>query len=88
LEHPVAELVAQAVVHVLEVVDIQEKHADEAVFAGGFFNGCVEQLKEMTAIGEAGQGVELRQLLQLQGAFGNFGFEQVLLAAGCFLCYG
>ena len=53
-----------------------------------FVDRGFEQREELTAVGEARQGIELGELLQLEGAFGHFRFEEVCLVAGGGLGYG
>ena len=47
-----------------------------------------EQREEVAAVGEARQGIEFSQFLQLEGAFGHFGFEEMCLVAGSGLGHG
>src|ERR1700760_3077049 len=85
LKNMVAEPMSEAVVHVLEVVDVQEKYANTAVFEFCPFDRRIEEREEMAAVGKAGQRVDLRQFLQLECTFGDLRFEKVVLVACCLL---
>ena len=57
-QHVVADVVAEAVVDLLESVEIDHEHCGR--FRGPKFEGCGEALEEKTAVGEAGQLVGAR----------------------------
>src|SRR6266851_127882 len=57
-QKPVARDVAEAVVHVLEVIDIQEKHRERlATFAAGPAQRVRHAIEKQRAIGQTGQRI-------------------------------
>ena len=66
----VAGCVAERIVDVLEVVEVQEQHRDPGVFAAGSDDGAREPLGQQRPVGQVGQCIEVGQVAQLLlGAF-------------------
>ena len=58
-QQPVAGVVAEDVVHVLEVIEVEHDQAQPAQPVGGALGQFVEPLVEQSAVGQAGEGVVL-----------------------------
>ena len=64
-QHQVAALVTEGVVDGLEVIEIDEDHRDLVAFAAGAGEGALEAVIEEAAVGQAGQAVVRREILDL-----------------------
>ena len=65
LQQPVAGVVAERVVDVLEVVEVQEHHGDVALGPPREGERVLDAIAKQIAVGEPGQRVVKRQLAQL-----------------------
>ena len=65
----IARAVAQGVVDVFEVVQVDEHHRQRLVLALGHADGLLEAVGQQQAVGQAGQGVEVGQPVDLLFAF-------------------
>jgi hypothetical protein len=65
LQHLVADVVPQAVVDQLEVVEIDERHAARASVPMGDAQALLEPVAQQVAVGEAGQRVVIGLMLEL-----------------------
>ena len=64
LQDPVPGRVPQQVVHFAEIVEVEEHDSDHLIIALGSGNGERQAVAYETAIGQAGQRIELRQIHQ------------------------
>ena len=64
-EQPVADVVAEGVVHELEPVDVEEQHRDVATVRGRVEQRLLEPLEELPAVRQAGERVVVRLELEL-----------------------
>ena len=71
---------ADAVIDVLEVIDVQKEDSQPALLGARPLDRGVEQYKELAAIRQMGQRILLRELAQLLHAHGGAGFEFLLIA--------
>ena len=60
LEQQIARLVAEAVIYVLEVVQVQEHYPHDTLVAPGVNQHLLQAVVEQGAVGQAGQGVVMR----------------------------
>jgi hypothetical protein len=75
LQQPVADIVSGAVVDLLEAVEVDEQQDQPALAARGLGNGAVELVTEGQTIGQAGQRVVVREVLEaLLGRLSDFDF--------------
>ena len=65
LEHEIADVVTIGVVHVLEMVDVENHHGERRASLAGGFDHCRQASLEETAIVEPSQRVEERHLDRL-----------------------
>src|ERR1700678_4309192 len=63
-QYAISKHVADAVVNVLKIIDIQEVNSHETVISSGPIDRRVQQKSEVPAIGEGSQRILQRQLLQ------------------------
>lgn len=75
LQQPVAGVVPQAVVDVLEPVEVEEHQRHRLPAAARAGDGQTQAVAEQRSVGQTGQRVEVGQLLQL--AFGQVAFGEV-----------
>ena len=71
LEHRVAHRVTKGVVDVLEVVEVEKHHRHHVVVPAGAAQGGVDAVVEQAAVGQAGERVVVRHVLELR--FGVLG---------------
>ena len=75
-----------AVIEILEIIDVHEKHTNVASILGGAFQCMVEKNEQLPAIRKMGQGIVSRQMLQLTGALLDLFLEMLLIVAGHVSC--
>ena len=80
-QHTVAELVAEAVVDRLEVVEIEEQHRELSATAGGRHDHLVQPREELTAVRQVRQRIVLGEVPQLHRPLLDAGLELRLVAA-------
>ena len=76
-QHPIARIMAMAVVDGLEMIDVAKRYAQRFPIADGFLHLLFQEHLERSAIGQAGQMILLRRLAR--------GFEALLQRLGLFL---
>ena len=81
-QYLIAEGVAQAVVEILEIVDIDEEHAHVTPILHGAPQRMVEQNEQMSAVGKMCQRIMLGKMLQLPSALFDLFLEPLLVIAG------
>ena len=80
-QHAIPVGMAHAVVERLEVVDVEEEHADALAGDARPIERLVERAKQLPAVGDARERILLRELLQLARALLDLGFESLLRIA-------
>ena len=75
-----------AVVERFEIVDVEEEDADAFARQARAFEGCIQRDEQLPAVGDAGERVLLRELLQLARPLLHFGFKTLLRIARCRAC--
>jgi hypothetical protein len=68
-QHPVASLVAEAVVDVLEAIEVDQHHRQDLLALGVARQGPGQALLQQGAVGQAGQGIEIGRLVQRRLGF-------------------
>jgi len=64
LQQPVAGGMSQGVVDPLEAIEVQEQHGHAVAMALGAFQGLLQAGAEQQPVGQAGQGVVMRQVAE------------------------
>ena len=80
-QHAIPVGMSHAVVERLEVVDVEEEHADALAGDARPIECLVERAKQLPAVGDARERILLRELLQLARALLDLGFETLLRIA-------
>ena len=80
-QHAIPVGMTHAVVERLEVVDVEEEHADALAGNARAIERFVERAKQLPAVGDARERILLRELLQLARALLDLGFEPLLRIA-------
>jgi hypothetical protein len=76
-QQPVARIVAEAVVHGLEAVQVEIGHSEQLAGALGLGHGLLQPVCQQHAVGQPGQRVVVRQLLQQGLLFALLGHVDV-----------
>ena len=71
---------AEAVVHRLEVVEVEEEHGDESIVLGEAFDGGLDPFGEEASVGQFRQGIVAGLMAQLLFQLGELG-ERILQSA-------
>ena len=82
-KHAIPVGMPHAVVERLEVVDVEEEHADALARDASSIKCFVERAEQLSAIGNARQRILLRELLQLTRALLDLGLEALLRVTRC-----